>query len=240
MTNERVKAHCGPEADGSGPNKNGKYGKRLITSPNGGFNVLLKDIHSIPRPHPLRRDLTNGMVKNWSSNLNDPEVEQAVYEAYFHTCAPSDCYYDKPQQVEPATVITILLGILGGLAALLKGAINGAVNAVTGVVFGVKRLDIVQLNDQHDEEMKLAAEKGNKEEGEELGKDAAGDEDKVSTWATKPTPSNRLEPVKQVPPPVQQQQQQQQQMQAAVLVPVQQVAMVPQPFIIAPDRIREI
>ena len=263
VTNVRTPTHCAPEADGT-PNRNGRYGKRLVVSPGGGFNVRVKEISSIPRPHPLRRDLENGMVKNWTTNLDDPDIEQGVYQAYFDKCAPSDCYYDKPQAVEPVTVITILLGILGGLATLFQGAVHGVVNAITALM-GVKRLDIVQLNDDHDKELRkeLGEEEGGASEGAKKGarlQTAVEEPPAADPWIEPPQPSQKQGngfPALQQTSPVRMQQQQQQQQQQQTMMTVQQPVMMVQqpvmvmqqapqvvavaaPLTIAPGRIREI
>merc|ERR1712167_62358 len=96
----------------------------------------------------MREALQNGFVSHWDDQLNE-KYRVKIFRAYFQKCKPTDCFYDVPQKREFATILTIFLGILGGLATLVLGGVDAVVNAVTGVVFGVKRLDILELHDKH-------------------------------------------------------------------------------------------
>ena len=134
-----------------------------------GFDISLHDISNyskthgsaaIPAPFDLRTALQNAFVKRWNDNLD--EHLQRIFQAYFERCKPTDCYYDQPQGNDIATIVTIFLGIVGGLVSLVKTGVSSVVDAITGIFFGTKRLDVVELHDEHAGEASKVAERQRK------------------------------------------------------------------------------
>lgn len=61
--------------------------------------------------------LKEGCISGWNYSLS--------YETYYNICSPSSCYYFQPQRKSGIEVVTVLLGLIGGLASALSTIIGG-------------------------------------------------------------------------------------------------------------------
>lgn len=127
-----------------------------------GFNIALENISSIPKPFDLRYNLERALVKSWDHKLHYRDQIEGIYQSYYEMCKPQNCFYDVPQEREFATIATIFLGIVGGLAAIVRAGVSGIVDAFTSVCFGMRRLDIVELHDKNAQKAVELAERKRK------------------------------------------------------------------------------
>ena len=75
---------------------------------------------------PLYKILDNLMVENWSTSVS--------YDSYFKQCAPSYCIYSITQRRDIVLIVTILLGLFGGLNIALKILIPFVIRLVNWLV----------------------------------------------------------------------------------------------------------